>query len=228
MIQPVRPTLLSRRSRLWGVVALLLLAGVGRPAMADADTDQLNGSWVLDAERSESYQGAAKVVKMQILKLHKRHKKDSFGGSRSSTGNNKYYEQENYSKELRAEDTVDIDWELPGPLAAVMEGKSLKIYQARMCAVLYDKKFKRLFAINPEGNSYSAKGSELAHDDIGRTFGYFEGKTLVIDTDVKGGDRLLEKLSVNAGGDELTVETRYRRTDLARTLTYTRIFRRGE
>lgn len=226
MIEPVRPTLLSRLMSLPGLLALLLVLAAGLPA-ARADTDQLNGNWVLDEERSETYQDAVKVVKQQLLKQRKRQKKDRFTAS-GGQGGNKYYEQERYSKELRAEDTVSVDWELPGPLAAVMEAKTLKLYQARMCAILYDKKFKRLFAINPEGNSYSAKGSELAHDDIGRTFGYFEGHTLVIDTDIKGGDRLLERFSLDDSGNELTIETRYRRTDLARTLTYKRIFRRGE
>ena len=109
-----------------------------------------------------------------------------------------------------------------------MEAKTIKIYQSRMCAMLYDKKFKRLFAINPEGNSYSAKGTEFAHDDLGRTFGYFEGQTLVIDTDLKGGDQLVEKISLDETGNELQINTRYRRADLSRTLTYKRIFKRGE
>lgn len=225
MIQPARSTLLSRLSTLCLLLGLVL--GLGLPTLARADTDKMNGNWVLDAERSERYQDAVKVLKTQLLKLRKRQKKNQFTAS-GGQGGNKYYEQERYSKELRAEDTVSVDWDLPPALAAVMEAQTIKIYQARMCAVLYDKKLKRLFAINPEGNSYSAKGTEFAHDDLGRTFGYFEGQTLVIDTDIKGGDRLVEKMNVDETGNELTVETRYRRSDLARTLTYKRIFTRGE
>ncbi len=136
--------------------------GAGLPSVTRADTEQMNGNWVLDAERSESYRDAVKEIKLQLLKLHKRHKKDQFSAARSgSGGGNKYYQQEQYSKELRAEDTVDVDWSLPGALGTVMEAKTIKIYQSRMCAMLYDKKFKRLFAINPEGNSYSAKGTGI-------------------------------------------------------------------
>ncbi|MBK6658146.1 MAG: hypothetical protein IPG43_08400 [Proteobacteria bacterium] len=51
---------------------------------------------------------------------------------------------------------------------------------------------------------------------------------MIVDTDIKGGDRLLEKISLDDSANELHIETRYRRSDLARTLTYKRIFRRGE
>ena len=229
MSQPARLSLSARPAAVRALLVLLLFMGAGLPSVTRADTEQMNGNWVLDAERSESYRDAVKEIKLQLLKLHKRHKKDQFSAARSgSGGGNKYYQQEQYSKELRAEDTVDVDWSLPGALGTVMEAKTIKIYQSRMCAMLYDKKFKRLFAINPEGNSYSAKGTEFAHDDLGRTFGYFEGQTLVIDTDLKGGDQLVEKISLDETGNELQINTRYRRADLSRTLTYKRIFKRGE
>ncbi|MBK8958225.1 MAG: hypothetical protein IPM80_07275 [Proteobacteria bacterium] len=229
MIEPARPMLSSRRPVVLGLCGLLLLLGAGLPCASRADTEQMNGNWVLDEERSESYQDAVRVTKEQLMKLRKRHKKQQFSAAGDKgQSSNKYYQQLHNSNQLRAEDTIDVDWSLPGDLETVMEAKTLKIYQARMCAILYDKKFKRLFAINPEGNSYSAKGTEFAHDDLGRTFGYFEGQVLIVDTDIKGGDRLLEKISLDDSANELHIETRYRRSDLARTLTYKRIFRRGE
>ncbi len=210
------------------VAAILFSVGLALPLTAAADTEKLNGSWVLDEVQSESYIGATKILKAQLLKLRKRQIKGNFGGDKRGQGGSKYQEQERASKELRAADTVDVDWSLPGDLDVVMTAKAVKIYQSRMCAVLYDKRFKRLFAINPAGNSYSAKGTEFAHDGLGRTFGYFERETLVIDTDLKGGDRLVEKFSLDEAGDELKILTRYRRTDLGRTLEYTRVYRRGE
>jgi hypothetical protein len=211
------------------VVAVLYCIGLTLSQRAAAESEKLNGSWVLDEEQSESYIGATKILKAQLLKLQKRHVKQSFDNShKGGQGGNKYYEQQRASSELRAADTVDVDWSLPGDLDVVMKAKTIKIYQSRMCAVLYDKRFKRLFAINPAGNSYSAKGTEFAHDGLGRTFGYFEREVLVIDTDIKGGDRLVEKFSLNDSGDELKILTRYRRTDLDRTLEYTRIYHRGE
>ena len=210
------------------LLGLLCVASIALPALAHADTEQLNGNWVLDEAQSESYMDAVKIAKEQIMKQHKREKKAGFGGGNRQQGGNKYFEQERASKEIRAEDTVDVDWALPEPLSTVMVAKALKIYQSRMCAVLYDKKFKRLFAINPEGNSYSAKGTEFARDEIGRIFGYFAGQTLVIDTEIKGGDRLTERFSLDESGSELKILAKYRRTDLARTLEFTRVFRRGE
>jgi hypothetical protein len=211
------------------MLALLFVGSITLPA-AYAETDKLNGNWVLDAEQSESYKDAVRVAKDQIMKQHKRRKQQQLraSGGTSTTGN-KYFEQEQRSRQVDARDTVDVDWSLPVQLQTVMEAKTLKIYQARMCAMLYDKKLKRLFAINPDGKSYSAKGEDFAQrDDIGSTVGYFEGQTLVIDTDIKGGDRLLERIKLDESSDQLVVETRYRRTDLARTLQYKRVFRRGE
>ena len=210
------------------LIGLLLVASIALPALARADTEQLNGNWILDEAQSESYKDAVKTAKEQMTKAHKRQKKAGFGGGSRQQGGNKYFEQERASKEIRAEDTLDVDWELPEPLSTVMRAKALKIYQARMCVVLYDKTFKRLFAINPAGNSYSAKGTEFARDDLGRIFGYFAGQTLVIDTEIKGGDKLTERFSLDESGSELKILTKYRRSDLARTLEYTRVFRRGE
>lgn len=211
------------------LVAALLCLGAALPLRAGADTQKLNGSWVLDETVSESYVGATQILKKQILKLNRRRTKDSFPTeNKSGHRGNKYYEQERASKRLRAADTVNVDWSLPGELDIVMKAKTVKIYQSRMCAVLYDQSFKRLIAINPAGNSYSAKGTEFAHDTLGRAFSYFERETLVIDTDVKGGDQLVEKFSLDETGEELKILTKYRRSDLGRTLEYTRVYRRGE
>ena len=229
MTEPALPFPSVRRCAAQLMLALLLVVSITLPA-AYADTDKMNGNWVLDAEQSETYKDAVRVVKDQIMKQHKRRKQQQMraSGATSTTGN-KYFEQEQRSRQVDARDTVDVDWSLPAQLQTVMEAKTLKIYQARMCAMLYDKKLKRLFAINPDGKSYSAKGADFAQqDDIGSTFGYFEGQTLVIDTDIKGGDRLLERIKLDESSDQLVVETRYRRPDLARTLQYKRVFRRGE
>ena len=210
------------------VLAALLCLSFALPLTVVADTEKLNGNWVLDEAASESYVGATRILKAQLLKLNRRHAKEGFAPEKRGHAGNKYYEQERASKRLRASDTVDVDWTLPGDLDVVMKAKTIKIYQSRMCAVMYDKRFKRLIAINPAGNSYSAKGTEFAHDALGRAFSYFERETLVIDTDVKGGDQLIEKFSLDESGEELKIMTKYRRSDLNRTLEYTRVYRRGE
>jgi hypothetical protein len=210
------------------ILAALFCSGITQPRTATADTEKLNGNWVLDEAVSESYVGATKILKAELLKRNRRRTKDGFNSDSKGHRGNKYYEQERASKRLRAADTVNVDWTLPGDLDVVMKAKTVKIYQSRMCAVLYDQRFKRLIAINPAGNSYSAKGTEFARDGLGRAFSYFERETLVIDTEVKGGDQLIEKFSLDEAGDELKILTRYRRSDLGRTMEYTRVYRRGE
>ena len=224
------PKSINHPALLRAVAAVLLLGVLGMaPAPARADNDKLNGGWVLDEQQSETYKDAAKKVSEQIQKLHKKHRKQGFDGQEhSGGGGNKYYEQQRATQDRIREDSVNIDWSLFDDLNTVMAAKTIKIYQSRMCAVLYDKRIKRLFSINPEGNSYSISGTEIAHDVIGRTVSYFEGQTLVIDTDIKGGDRLMEKFALGASDDELKIVAKYRRTDLRRTVEYTRVYHRGE
>ena len=205
--------------------ALFLACGaMSRPARAD--DDRLNGSWVLDGDRSESYGSASKKINEQILAYRKRQRAKQFGDSNRQRSANQYDNQRRATEDLMREDLGDINWSLTDDLSAVMEAKALKIYQSRMCAVLYDKRLKRLFPINPDGNSYSVKGNEVAHDEVGKTLGWFEGKRLVIDTDIKGGDRLVEKLTVDDTGNELTVLTQLTRRDLGRMVEYKRIYQR--
>ena len=224
------PNALFLSPRLRAVAALLLFGMLSTaPVCARADNAKLNGSWVLDEAQSETYKDAARKVNEQILKLRKKHRKQGFGGQEhSGAGGNKYYEQQRATQDRIGEDSVNIDWSLFDDLNTVMAAKTIKIYQSRMCAVLYDQRIKRLFSINPEGNSYSISGTEIAHDMIGRTVSYFEGQTLVVDTDIKGGDRLMERFALGTSDDELTIVAKYRRTDLRRTVEYTRIFHRGE
>lgn len=212
-------------STLSRLCAATLLVCVLAPT-ARAEDDRLNGSWTLDAERSETYKSAAEKVNSQILEYRKRQRAKQFGDSNRQRSSNKYDNQRRAAEDLMREDRGEINWALTDELSAVMEASALKIYQARMCAILYDKRLKRLFPINPDGNSYSVKGNQVAKDEVGKTLGWFEGKRLVIETDVRGGDRLAEKLEVNEAGDELNVETRLTRRDLGRTIQYKRIYRR--
>lgn len=141
-------------STLSRLCAATLLVCVLAPTVR-AEDDRLNGSWTLDAERSETYKAAADKVNSQILEYRKRQRAKQFGDSNRKRSSNKYDNQRMAAEDLMREDRGEINWALTDELSALMEASALKIYQARMCAILYDKRLKRLFPINPDGNSYS-------------------------------------------------------------------------
>lgn len=205
---------------------LPLLALLMPVIAAQAEDERLNGNWTLDVERSESYDGAAQRINEQVMALRKRHREEHFDKGERPRSSNKYDAQRLAAEERIREDTVNISWTLTDELTAMLQGKTLKIYQSRMCAVLYDKTLKRLFPINPAGNSYSLKGNEVAHDTLGNTVSWFEGKRLVVDTDIQGGDRLIEHFTVSEDGNELTLLAKLRRSDLGRTVEFKRVFLR--
>lgn len=209
----------ARVKRLLPLLVLLLPLTAAR-----ADDDRLNGNWSLDPGGSESYDSATRRVDDQIAAQRKRRREGRF----------------NMDSLTRASDRLDgrgptagshtrggnINWSLTDELSAMLEGKTVKIYQSRMCAVLYDKSVKRLFPINTIGKSYSLKGNGAVQDTLGETVSWFEGKRLVVDTDIKGGDRLIEHFTVSEDGKELTLLAKLRRSDLARTIEFKRVFRR--
>ena len=53
------------------VAAILFSVGLVLPPTAAADTDKLNGSWVLDEAQSESYIGATKILRSEERRVGK-------------------------------------------------------------------------------------------------------------------------------------------------------------
>ena len=209
------------------VIALLLAAGLAPAPIFAADTPQFNGSWVLDAEHSEDFDVAAKKMNEDLKRLRAKHSKNFVEEQRHGSGN-QFYEQQHETEHHIRDDSRFVGWDVEDQLRSMLTAKTLKLYQARMCAILYDKQVKRLLSINPAGNVYSVSGNEIAHDAVGRSVSYFDHAALVIDTDVAGGDRLIERFALDDSGKQLKLMAKLRRRDLGRTLEFTRVYLRDE
>lgn len=223
---PLQSGAFSPRWRILLLLNSIALVVVAAPAWS-ATTDQFNGTWVLAQSEQETFEAKAQELTEKLNEANrKRAEKRFIDSSRRPTGDRFYAQQESTERTIN-EDARSISWSLDDDLRAMFEAESIKLYQARLCAILYDKKVKRLIALNPNGRSYSRSGNEIAHDAIGKTVGFFENGALVLDTDLAGGDRLIEHFSLDAAGDELTLEIKLRRRDLGRTLEFKRVYTRG-
>ena len=205
----------------------LLLALILMPLHARADSAQLNGSWVLDTARSEDFAAVLKTFNENIKTHYHKNSKHFMDTKAGRSGNQFYSREEESTKEIHEDSRVML-WDVNEELQTLLTAKTIKLYQAHLCALLYDKKIKRLVAINPAGNSYSKSGNASMQDNIGHTLSYFDKDALVIDTDVAGGDRLIERFALEADGSALTVTVKLRRSDVGRTLEFKRVYTRGE
>lgn len=64
--------------------------------------------------------------------------------------------------------------------------------------ITYDEALPRELFVNPNGRVFSAKGDELVGDSIGFTLAYWDGDTLVIETDPPDGGKVAERLRVGS------------------------------
>jgi hypothetical protein len=188
------------------------------------ETPSFTGSWILNAPRSDEFQVKAEELTTAINERLRKRKAKRFEDYNRERKQGQFSSQQAATMRMMHEDARSLSWELDDDLSAMLEGKSIRIYQSNLCAVLYDKKFKRLVSINPKGRSVSRTRNAVANDKVGRSVAFFEDAGLVIDTDLLGGDRLIERFVLNEDGAQMTLDVEYRRRDLGRSLTFTRYF----
>ena len=225
---------ISSRVPLDGGRTLLVLCGCLLLAVATgsarADDARFNGSWVLDAARSEDFAPSLQAFneKLQARKHKKTQGDRHFGGLGGELRSNNAYSGESAVSKAAHKSTVITEWQISDDLRTLLEAQTIKLYQANLCAILYDKKLKRLVSINNDRNSYALTDNASPRDAIGRSVSYIEGGMLIVDTDIIGGDRLIESFALNDTGTELTVAVKLRRGDVGRPLEFKRVYTRGE
>lgn len=218
-----RVRFVARAAMLVGV----LIVGGSAVLPAYADNQQFNGSWVLDPTASEDFAVALKKFN-EMIKAQKHKHAKHFMNEQKTKGANQFYSHETETMTAIEEDSRIMIWDVSDDLRTLLAAKTLKLYQANLCALLYDKKIKRLVSVNLDGKSYSLSGNQSSRDALGRSTGYFDQGALVIDTDVDGGDRLVERFTLDTDASHLTITVKLRRTDVGRTLEYKRVYARGE
>jgi len=203
---------------------LLVAALVWIQATAAQETPSFSGTWVLNAPRSDEFQVKAEELTTEINERLRKRRAKRFEDYNRDRKQGQFSSQQAATMRMMHEDARSLSWELDDDLTAMLEGKSIRIYQSNLCAVLYDKKLKRLVSINPKGRSVSRTRNPVANDSVGRSVAFFEDGGLVIDTDLNGGDRLIERFVLGEDGAQMTLDVEYRRRDLGRSLKFTRYF----
>ncbi|MGE0485450.1 MAG: hypothetical protein AB7Q81_15005 [Gammaproteobacteria bacterium] len=179
--------------------ALLLLGFVTAlraptaPAAEPVAGAALAGHWQFDEARSDDVEDAFEG------KL-KRSRYPTPGGMvrEGERPNNQDIQQMNYWDAIRdsRERRSQKDLSRLGTVYPLLTATRLDIARAEAgYTFTYDALLPRRVLPNPNGRVYSAKGDELVADTIGYTLSYWEGETLVLETDPPDGGRYIEHVT---------------------------------
>jgi len=205
--------------RLHGIWLIILLAG---SMSALAEPAPIIGRWQLDAAASGN---AAKELKG--IKRSKR-KKSANPVPPHSTGQggstqHRYWEEANAGNEWRH--THELGH--AGPIQRLLESDNLEIVPTdEGYLFIYADGYERSVVPNPGGRVFTASGSELVKTEIGFTLAYWDTTTLVLETRIKGGGKLSERVSASEDGTRLSVDIEIDRRDWKWIAKLGRIFDR--
>ena len=196
-----------------------------------ADMQSFNGTWTLNEEASQTFKEAGKARNKEVLKDRRLQHKTEFdqrpgtSSGRSKPGGIAGHVQA--STEMMREDERPPVWEATDEVAQMLEAESIKLYYARKIAILYGAERKRLLTVNSAGRSFSVKGSSITKDDIGTSLTYLEDETIVIETDTRWRDKLIERFELNDTSEHLLVTIKMQQIGQGPWLEYVRVFDRA-
>jgi hypothetical protein len=89
---------------------------------------------------------------------------------------------------------------------------------------VYDSTLPRVVKPNPAGRIFSARGDELVVDIFGHTLSYWEGNSLVLETDPPDGGKYLERVHVTASPRRLEYRVKVNVRELEEPVEVLRVF----
>lgn len=213
---------LSLPRRLLSVLMLLLVCAVAR-----AEPAALNGLWQLDADNSENIEDAGTTLNEKLKEEYRRKGSQKFKRDTYQGGGNKYANAARATEEFIREDGPTYTWALADDCTAIVAGERLKLYVSDKVIVLYGTALRRLLTINPAGRAYSVRGTEFTDDAVGRSLTYTEGDTLIIETELRSGSKLVERFAQGASPDVLVQSLRVQQDSRGPWLEFKRQFTRA-
>lgn len=188
-------------------------------------SEALNGTWMLDEERSTTLEAAGAAFNDELNEARRRNKRQTFDRSNSNSRvRGRFDQQVAATSEMIAEDMRSIKWGDTAMQQDILNASTIKLYVARKVAVLYGSSLKRLLTINPAGRAYSVSGTEVTNDAVGRSLTYLEDGQLVIETSVHGGGRMVERFRYDAAQDRLVVKAELQERRDGPWLEFERVF----
>ena len=194
-----------------------------------ADPRAFNGTWTLNATDSQTFEVAGEELNKALLRELRLERTYEMDG-RPSKSSSKHVGKSSHDQsiELLRHDERPVPWEAADELAQMLEAESIKLYYARKFAILYGAERKRLLTVNLAGRSFSVKGTTVTKDDIGTSLAYLEDGAIVIETDTRWHDKLVERFELNETSDHLRVTIRMQQVILGSWLEYVRTFDRTD
>jgi hypothetical protein len=203
--------------------ALLLLALSLCAPPVTAQTGPIIGRWQLDA--TESADAADELKGIRVSKRKKR--PEAVSKPRERTGERarrRYWQEANAGHDWRHTEGLAH----AGPLQRLLESDNLEIVPNGSGFVfIYADGYERDVVPNPSGRIFTASGDELVRDEIGYTLAFWDDARLVLETRIKGGGKLIERISTSADGAKLTVEIEIDRRDWKWIAKLQRVFVRA-
>ena len=210
------------RCRLVGAVGLMLLLCAMLPLSVCAEPADLSGQWVLDKKSSDDAEDAfdGKLRKLPFTtplpSTPQRRRETTVERAQSD-----YWEQIRQREERRSMKNLGrIGTVYPLLLATRFDIAA----QDDAYMFVYDGTLPRLVKPNPAGRIFSARGDELVVDTFGHTLSYWEGNTLVLETDPPDGGKYLERVRVSASPRRLEYRVNVNVRELEEPVEVLRVF----
>ena len=186
-----------------------------------ADPRSFNGTWTLNKEDSQTFEDAGKERNKELLQKRRvKHAQELDSGAGEF--------ERGQGIELLRKDERPLPWDTTGEVAKMLEAESIKLYYDRKIAILYGAERKRLLVVNPAGRSFSVSGSTVTKDDIGASQAYLKDGAIVIETDTRWGDTLVERFELNDTSDQLLITVRMQQITQGPWLEFMRVFDRAD
>jgi hypothetical protein len=192
--------------RLHGIWLIILLAC---SMSALADPAPIIGRWQLDTAASgnaaKELKGIQQSKRKRSSKAEQRHSSGQGGSTQQ-----RYWEEANAGNEWRHTDALGY----AGPMQRLLESENLEIVpNDKGYLFIYADGYERSVAPNPGGRVFTASGEELVKTEIGYTLAYWDAATLVLETRIKGGGKLTERVSTSKDGSRLSMSIEIDRRD---------------
>lgn len=198
------------------LIALLLACAVGPCTAFD-----LSGSWQLDKKASDDPEDALKG----LVIYHRSQRIFTDGSDRRAQNptEQRYWEQQELMKEKRVEGSVAR----VGPIQQVLDSTTLRIEdRGSSLGLAYESGLRREMTPGDGGPVYSAKGVEYNVDEIGQSLSWRTDDTFVIETMLSPRGKMHEEFSLEAGGQQLTMNVLIENPDWILPGKVKRVFKR--
>lgn len=199
---------------------LMLLYAVGVPA-DDSTTNPatFTGTWILNEKLSDEPSSKLKgrMRQQQAKQRQDAAERRQQGNPLDGTQHDYWDKIEEMQTRRAAERPADA-----GNAGTIVAAKRLEIGGGGTeLQIVYDGRYHRL--VRPQTRRvYTASGKELVSDTIGATLAYWDGTTLVLETELKPAGTLVERL--NRDADRLTLELKLQNPLWDRSARINRVF----